>query len=270
MKVLYFNEKDLPQPKAVDFKNKDELIKLVSFNFLNKLQSMFEWKGLPTTIPQRALEQTIQRCGVTNVFTHGKHIYQSYGNVGGELNYNYMPRISVIANPYIKDFGSKTLKIYYGKDDAESMSANLKTDGDCCIIPNDSLFLGVLPMVNFYASQYVENVISKRIVTINSRAINIFIAPDEKTKQDFMEFIKALVDGDIKAIMAKNYMAQVNTLPFAQQNSNGVLSDLIEDQQYIKASWLNEFGLNANYNMKRESLNSNESQLNEDMLLTGL
>lgn len=35
----------------------------------------------------------------------------------------------------------------------------------------------------------------------------------------------------------------------------------------MKASWFNELGLNANYNMKRESINSNESQLNDDMLL---
>ena len=35
----------------------------------------------------------------------------------------------------------------------------------------------------------------------------------------------------------------------------------------MKASWFNELGLNANYNMKREAITSNESQLNDDMLL---
>lgn len=35
----------------------------------------------------------------------------------------------------------------------------------------------------------------------------------------------------------------------------------------MKASWFNDTGLNANYNMKRESINSNESQLNDDMLM---
>ena len=37
-------------------------------------------------------------------------------------------------------------------------------------------------------------------------------------------------------------------------------------QQYLKASFYNEIGLNANWNAKRESINSNESQLNDDML----
>ena len=34
----------------------------------------------------------------------------------------------------------------------------------------------------------------------------------------------------------------------------------------MKASLYNELGLQSNYNMKRESINSGESQLNEDML----
>ena len=38
-------------------------------------------------------------------------------------------------------------------------------------------------------------------------------------------------------------------------------------QQYLKASQYNDLGLNANYNMKRESLNSTESQLNDDALM---
>jgi hypothetical protein len=35
----------------------------------------------------------------------------------------------------------------------------------------------------------------------------------------------------------------------------------------LKASWYNEIGLNANYNMKREKLSTTESQMNNDALL---
>ena len=45
-----------------------------------------------------------------------------------------------------------------------------------------------------------------------------------------------------------------------------MLGDLIEQEQYLKASWYNELGLNANYNMKREALNSAESTINNDIL----
>lgn len=262
-KDFYFNEY---RPTVIDFENKEDLIKTVVNNFIIKLQSMFEWKNLPVTIPQRALEMTIQVNGSTNIFKWGGELYQSIGNIGGGLNYNYMPRLSIVSNPYIKGFNSKTLKIYYGKDDVESTGI-LNYDGECVVIPNDNLYIGVMPIVNFYAQQYVENVISKRIATINSRALNIFIAPDENTKKDFETFVSELVNGKLKAIISKNIFSNAQTVPFGQDKSNGVLSDLIEDQQYIKASWLNEFGLNANYNMKREAINSNESQLNQDALL---
>lgn len=51
------------------------------------------------------------------------------------------------------------------------------------------------------------------------------------------------------------------------QGSAGLINQFIELEQYIKASCLNEIGLNANYNMKRESLNSAESALNDDFLI---
>lgn len=265
--VFYFSEKNVPNPKYVNFENKEELVQLVSLNMLNKLQSMFEWKNLPTTIPQKSLEMSIQRRGYTNIFEWEGNLYQSVGNIGGELNYNYLPRISVISNPYIKNFNSRTFKIYYGKDDVESVGVISNYDGECVVIPNDALFIGVLPLNNLYASQYVENILSKRIVTINSRAMNIFLAGDENAKNDFCTFIKNLIDGKISAVVGKNLMFEPKTLPYAQNNSSKTITELIEDQQYIKASWLNEFGLNANYNMKRESINSNESQLNQDALL---
>ena len=45
------------------------------------------------------------------------------------------------------------------------------------------------------------------------------------------------------------------------------LTNLIEYHQYLKAGWYNDLGLNSNWNCKRESINSNEAQLNDDMLL---
>jgi hypothetical protein len=45
------------------------------------------------------------------------------------------------------------------------------------------------------------------------------------------------------------------------------IKDLIEYEQYIKASWYNEIGLNSNYNMKRERMVASESEMNDDALI---
>lgn len=266
MTTLYFPEDKIPQPSAIDLENRDEIIRYLTASFLNKTQSMFEWKGLPNTIPQRALEMTIQRAGKAFVFEHEGHIYQSFGNIAGTLNYNYLPEMGIVANPYIKNFGSKTMEIYYGKDVPRTDQV-LKSDMKCVCIQNDPLYLGLLPLINFYASQLADNIISKRCVTINSRAFQAFFASDQSEKDDFEKFISNLKSGKITAILSKNIMKKGEMLPFAENKGSSTLTDLIEDQQYIKASFLNEVGLNANYNMKRESINSNESQLNQDALL---
>ena len=47
-----------------------------------------------------------------------------------------------------------------------------------------------------------------------------------------------------------------------------MLKEVIECKQYLKANFENLIGLNANYNMKRESLNDDEISLNDDVLNT--
>ena len=45
------------------------------------------------------------------------------------------------------------------------------------------------------------------------------------------------------------------------------MKDLIEYEQYLKASWFNEMGLDANYNMKRERISNGEVNQNSDALI---
>ena len=52
----------------------------------------------------------------------------------------------------------------------------------------------------------------------------------------------------------------------AQTSSGNITIQLIELNQYLKASLYNEVGINANFNMKRERLNSNEVDMNVDVL----
>ena len=57
----------------------------------------------------------------------------------------------------------------------------------------------------------------------------------------------------------------LNTLPYSNM-SNGYITQIIELEQYLRGTKLNELGLQSNYNMKRERLSSSETTLNEDSL----
>ena len=96
--------------------------------------------------------------------------------------------------------------------------------------------------------------------------ISLLTASDDRTKESALKYIEDIIAGKISVVASDDFLGGVKTQPYAL-TGHTVITDLIELEQYLKASWYNELGLNANYNMKRESINSGESQLNNDMLL---
>jgi len=240
--------------RPYDFQNKSQNIARYCIQMLNRTSTMFEYKNLPDTIPKRVLERYLQINGRTLFFKYEDKYYISFGTYGGEPDEYYEPTLYIVSNPYLKLF--KTF--------------NLKTD-ECVLIRNDASMIGFTPFFRAYATLMAENDLSIRIADINTRALSIITAPDDPTKQGADEYLRKLESGELSAIQTNKIlsgMESIETQPYANGSNLAVsMTSLIELQQYLKASWNNDVGLNANYNMKRESLNSNESQLNEDALL---
>lgn len=215
---------------------------------LSRTQSMFKWENLPETIPQRNLEMMLQING--NVFfskVNGEY-YVFTGGLGGEPDVYYEPTEYVIANP------------------ALDYSKNLKIDTDGILMRSDSYGVGLLPMMQKYAHLMVENEFTMRIADINARIPFLLAATDDKTYKSALLFLERVADGSLGVISDDAFYESLKSLPAGNSN-NTRLTDLIEYQQYLKAAWFNELGLNANYNMKREAVSAGEAQLNDDALL---
>ncbi len=252
--------------RTVDLNDKEQIVKVLIDFMMLKTNKMFEWKGLPDTIPQEDMELLIQDVGYAVFLKHDDKYFAVYGTTGGIRNYNYRPTRIIVSNPYLLN-KSQMLKVYYTKDDFVNPIIDLSNyDGECVVIQNDALYLGLRPLNSFYANQLANNVQTKNMVSVLSRATQLFVAQDQDTADSFEEFMKDLMAGKFTSIVSDDLIADAKTLPFSDKGHEQ-LTDLIEDQQYIKASWYNEVGLQANYNMKRESINSNESQLNKDAVL---
>ena len=215
---------------------------------LARTQSMFEYDDLPETIPQRDLEIMLQLNG--NIFwksVNGKE-YVFTGGLGGEPDVYYEPTIYTIANP------------------ALNYSDNCKIDVDGILIRNDSFGVGLLPMFKKYASLLTENEITMRICDITTRMAFLLSAADDRTKTSAEKFIERIYDGKLGVISDNAFLESLKVNPTTTNNAIR-LTDLIEYQQYLKAAWFNDLGINANYNMKRESISPDEAQLNDDALL---
>lgn len=240
-------ERLLCPSQKYNFKNKDKNIDEMLRYMLRRSTQMFKYNGLPDSIPKYILELYLQTNGNVCFYKHNEKLYVFTGSMGGELNEYYLPTIYTISNPFL------------------NLTKNLVIDKECVVVPNDSCYQGMLSQFKKYATGLVENELSMNIASINSRMISLISASDDRTLKSAESYIKHIWDGDLSVVSEDAFLNGIKVQPYAKA-TNDTLSKLIEYNQYLKASWFNDIGLNANYNMKREAINSNESQLNDDML----
>lgn len=233
--------------KTYDFKDKQNALRSYITYMLNRTMKMFEYDNLPDTIPKRMLELYIMINGHSVVVKYNDNLYVCFGGWGGEPNEYYIPTKYIVANPYLKLFKDYTI------------------GEDCTLVYNDSMYYGLMPLFRRYATNLVENDLTMNIVDINSRITALIEAMDDSTRASALKYLQDIEDGKRGVIASTAFFDGIRAQPYGEHNYQR-LTDLIEFEQYVKASWFNELGLNANYNMKRESITSSESQLNDDML----
>ena len=217
--------------------------------FLARTQTMFMYENLPPTIPQREFERLIQCIGWVCIAEHEGNLYAFRSGLGGKPDEYYRPTKCIVANP------------------ALNLSKSYTIGADCTIIRNDSYLTGLLPLISRYSSLLAENDISLRLADINSRIVSLITAPDGNTNLSAQKYLEKIESGKIGVIADESFLDGLKTQPYANASTSGTITDLIELHQYLKASCFNELGINSNYNMKREALNTEESQLNHDALI---
>ena len=250
---------------SYDFFDKEAAMNRYLQEFMRITNRMFKWEGLPDTIPERKLEEFLQTKGIV-YFTKCRPLkssdrpedyaeeglYVFYGGYGGGRDVYYENTVANIANPAVPDLPDQ-----------------IRIGEDCCVCFNDSQKQGLVPMFQKYAKLLVENDISIYDAEINLRIQTLIQASDDRTKASAERYLQNIEAGKIGIIAGKSLDPEtaLATKPFVTGGNSNALSQLIEMHQYLKASLLNELGLNANYNMKRERINSAESELNNDGLL---
>jgi hypothetical protein len=229
-------------------RDKDTAVTEFMANTLAKTQSMFEYEGLPDSIPQKELERLLQTTGNAFVTSVDGVLYALSGGKGGEPDVYGRATLYTVANPAIK-----LNKTY-----------DIQKDG--VLIENDSNGESLLPLIGRYAVLYTDGLISLNTASILTRITMLISASDDKTKQSADEFLRKIQDGEFSIIGENAFFKGVN-MQTAPTTNSVYITQLIELVQYYKASMYNELGLNANYNMKRERLNLGEVSMNVDVLL---
>lgn len=229
-------------------KDKDVATRNTINHVFAQTQSMFTWGNLPVSVPQIELERTLQTHG--NVFwvSVDGELYALKGATGGVTDAYERPTEYTIANA------------------ALNLSRTYKIDVDGVLMQNDTNGNSLYPIIARYAALLTESIISLNTASVLSRITMLISASDNKTFESANQYLEHIKNGDISIIGDSAFLGGVR-LQTAPVSNSQYVTQLIELVQYLKASLCNEIGLNANYNMKRERLNTAELSTNIDVLL---
>ena len=246
----YFYDSWLAKKEPLEYVKDKELS---SKNYIHymviRLQKMFKYTNLPDSIPREMLEYYLLVNGSCFIAKHEDgNLYALLGTFGGEPDVYYRPTRYVVANPALK------------------MSKDFDINNDGVLIRNDSIWVGLYPLMARYASLMAENILTLRSADVMLRVIAMLTAPDDKTRIAAEAYLKKLENGEF-GVIAENRFFEGVKMQSPPSNNGSYLTQFIELHQYLKGSFYNEIGLNANFNMKREALGDGESSLNEDSLM---
>lgn len=230
-----------------DFKDKERNVHYIISYMLNRTLQMFEYKNLPDSLPTREMERLIQVNGFTFITEVGGELYAFNGGLGGEQDVYGKPTNITISNPALRY--NETL--------------NIEEDG--VLIRNDDMGVGLIPILSRYGTLLNENELTMYLATVGKRITNLISVSDDNTAESARQYLKNVEDGNLGFIMENRLYESLKSKNVGD-NGSVRLTDLIELQQYTKASLFNEIGLNSNFNMKKERLISEEVEINSNSI----
>ena len=234
---------------AYDFRDKFKAFNHYCVQYLNRTQRMFEYDGLPETIPAEFLEKYLQVAGYACIAKWNGELYAFLGGLGGENRSPYYDyTYCIVANSPLNCF------------------KQFNIGENCVVIRNDAGYEGLRPIIARYSTALVENDISMEMMSKNMRCTVFINAPNDDLEKSANQFIEDINNGKQSAVGGDDFLKNIEVFPM-NGNSASRITDLIEYHQYLKAGLYNELGLQSNFNMKREAINEAESGMNDDVLI---
>lgn len=223
---------------------------------INTAYSIFEWSNLPESIDEQFLTMELIEHGNVGIVKTPNGLTAVRGNVGGEINQYYKPTRYIYANPVI---GSGQPKI-----NEECAVLFLTREDETPFEPTG----GLSQLIDSTSLLLADNIVSLNVAQKNSRVMIFASADDDSTATSAELTLNAMYAGKPFKVAQKRLTDSIEVNPVANLKTAENMRQLIENQQYILAHFLQELGINANFNLKRERLTNGEIALNSDCLDT--
>lgn len=198
---------------------------------INKIIRMFEYEGLPETVPGTELEKITLLMGKAGVLYTEKYGFaavpaQPYG-VG--IYPSYPPR-AIWSTPLIKGDGL--------------------VNKDICIIRNNSSMWPIDATVDRYARMLADVESTLALTLVNVRQPAIAAAPDESTALSYQAVQLAMRLGDTEAILNRSILDDVKTIDAVHTIPTTLLTDIIQAREELLSQFFAEFGVASRQSKK--------------------
>lgn len=222
--------------------------------FISRLMAAVEYDNLPDHIDGQMIWFTAMTRGTLGWIGHEGLLWPLAGSNSMAPNKTYSTTPQGRANGYMITCPQLNIARQYTVGE------------DCVVMRCDPLGVGLLPTINRYATLLAENDISLFNVDTLMRALFIISCSDDGGAKGAKAYIQSLIDGEPSYLCDDDFLEKLSVSP-GSGTSQQTLKALIEYHQYLRGTAWNDFGLQANWNNKREAINEAETGMNEPTLL---
>lgn len=227
---------------------------------LQRTMSIFNWHGLPDTLPEREIELNLILTGHCVIFKKdGNIITQCTTLYGNEDSIYYYPTKAIYASP----------KAGYG---------TLDIGKNCEIIYNspmqNNIFYfntdtGLRTFIQRYARMLADIESTINIYTVNTRAISYPTAANDNVKSSLERFFNNIAIGKRAVISDNAIIEQFRNVDITRSNYKDGINDLLIARDKTLEMFYRDIGVKF-YNPKKAQVTEDELETNNQLLLISI
>lgn len=214
-----------------------------------KCVRMFEWNGLPKTIPQKEIEQRAILDGFAGMVKDSKAgLIVASGGLSG-------------VTVYCDEFKNFTFAA------PTAAGGTFEIGKNAVLIENTSLRNPLLPLILRYADLLAHAEISLKMALINNRVNNAYAVSDNEIAESVNAYYNKIYNGKNGSILDDALVNSVQNI--ANARSAGVVAECIEARNDILRAFFAEIGVRFAKD-KKERLITDEVSADNQMLLLNI
>ena len=226
---------------------------------LNIMLSIFDWQGLPESLPQREIEIQLLLSGHCVVFSKNREVVTTYVSIFDFDKY-YQPTKGVYAQPKL---GSDNL-ILNNYDNCIFYNSSLKDN-----IQGAYIDTGLSSFIARYARLLADTESTYNIYCVNSRITAFPVAKNDKVKTSLEKFFNAFKLGRHEIISDDKIIESFNVETPLNQSAGDRSINWLESRDKILEQFYRDIGVKFR-NPKQSQMNVEEVESDEQVLLISL